>query len=151
MRGIYNEITTKNEVTYMKKLLCLCLAVILVLMSGCQKTPDKPIVVQKDQDSFIDKAQGDNNQNSNNQQSAGQNMIDMAPESTDNTALWEMTGAPERVEYNELALNGRLNVRVDANVVLPNANAVPVLRVRAVDFSEELSIAFSISCAVVMS
>ena len=46
MRGIYNEITTKNEVTYMKKLLCLCLAAILILMSGCQKTPDKPIVVK---------------------------------------------------------------------------------------------------------
>ena len=36
MRGIYNEITTKNEVTYMKKLLCLCLAVILVLRHDVQ-------------------------------------------------------------------------------------------------------------------
>ena len=126
----------------MKKLICLCLAAVLILMSGCQKTPDKAIVVQKDQESFLDKAQGGNKQNSSSQLFGGQNMIDMAPASTDNTALREMTGAPERVEYTEMALNGRLNVKVDAGVVLPNANAVPVLRVRAVDFPEELSIAF---------
>jgi len=107
----------------MKKIICVCLAAAMVLgvLTGCQQTPEAPIVNQKNIDVFIEKAQ--------------------SSESADNSPLWEQTGAPERVEYNEMALGGRLNVQVDADVVFPDANAMPVLRVKAVDFSEDLSIA----------
>lgn len=112
----------------MKKIICLCLAAAMMLgvLSGCQHTPEAPIVVQKDADAFIEKAQA-------------------TPEldvQTQASSLRERTGAEERVEYSETALDGRLAIQVDAPVVLPDAAAIPVLRVKAIDFSEETSLAF---------
>lgn len=43
----------------MKKIICLCLtlAMMTAVFSGCQQTPEVPIVIQKDTDILIEKAQ----------------------------------------------------------------------------------------------
>ena len=112
----------------MKKAINIILSALVVLsmITGCQETPETVIVAQKDADTFIEKAQA-------------------TPELDGQTlspSLWEQTGAEERVEYRETALDGRLAIRVDAPVVLPDAATMPVLRVKAVDFSEETAKAF---------
>lgn len=112
----------------MKKAITVILSALMVLslFSGCQKTPETVIVVQKDADAFIEKAEA-------------------TPELENQTqlpSLREQTGAEERVEYSETALDGRLAIQVDASVALPDAAAMPVLRVKAVDFSEETAKSF---------
>ena len=112
----------------MKKIICLCLtlAMMTAVFFGCQQTPEAPIMVQKDADTFIEKAQA-------------------APETANpdqSPSLRAQTGAAEWVEYSETALDGRLAIQVNAPVILPDAAAMPVLRVKAVDFSEEIAKAF---------
>ena len=112
----------------MKKAINIILSALVVfsLFTGCQHTPEAPIVVQKDADTFIEKAQ------------AGPETAnpDQFP------SLRAQTGAAEWVEYSETALDGRLAIQVNAPVILPDAAAMPVLRVKAVDFSEEIAKAF---------
>ena len=111
----------------MKKInIIISVLMILSLFTGCQQTPETVIVVQKDADAFIEKAQATPE-------------LDVQPQAS---SLREQTGAEERVEYSETALDGRLAIQVNAPVILPDAATMPVLRVKAVDFSEEISIAF---------
>lgn len=112
----------------MKKAINIIISVLMILslFTGCQQTPETVIVVQKDADAFIEKAEA-------TPELDGQTQL---------PSLREQTEAEERVEYSETALDGRLAIQVDASIVLPEATAMPVLRVKAVDFSEEISIAF---------
>ena len=112
----------------MKRAISILLSatIALSLFTGCQQTPEAPIVVQKDADAFIEKAQA-------------------APETANpdqSPSLRAQTGAAEWVEYSETALDGRLAIQVNAPVILPDAAAMPVLQVKAVDFPEDISIAF---------
>lgn len=112
----------------MKKAIRIILSALMVssLLTGCRHTPEAPIVVQKDADTFIEKAQA-------TPELDGQIQL---------PSLREKTRAEEYVEYSETALDGRLAIQVDAPVILPDAAAMPVLRVKAVDFSEEIAKAF---------
>ncbi len=112
----------------MKRAISILLSatITLSLFTGCQQTPEAPVVVQKDADAFIEKAQA-------------------TPEldgQTQPPSLREKTGTEEYVECSETALDGRLAIQVNAPVILPDAAAMPVLRVKAVDFSEEIAKAF---------
>jgi len=112
----------------MKKAINIIISVLMILslFTGCQQTPETVIVVQKDADAFIEKAEA-------TLELDGQTQL---------PSLREQTGAEEHVEYSETALDGRLAIQVNAPVILPDAATMPVLRVKAVDFSEEISIAF---------
>ena len=105
----------------MKKTVSLIIAVLIILISvsGCQKTPDKPIVIGKDIDNMIDKA--------------GENPVVAA----DTEALRQMLGIPGRFSLKTESKNGNLKINSDAEVILPNAVSMPIARVTKRQFTEE--------------
>ncbi|MEG1894566.1 MAG: DUF6034 family protein, partial [Clostridia bacterium] len=103
----------------MKKLLIIMLAALL-LLTACQKTPEVDIVIQKDMEQMLEKAE--------------------ATESIDNEPaalpLRERLGAPERYAREFSDHDGALYVNVDARVDLPDANNMPIFRVACADFEQ---------------
>ena len=120
----------------MKRAISITLAVIaIVFVAGCQKSPDSPIVVGKNVDLLIDKAtEGDQET-----QAGTENESTQAVESMDYRAvLAEKLGVPERFAADEEYPGGKLTLIADADIILPNAVALPVMRVEPADFSQEL-------------
>lgn len=104
----------------MKKIICLCLtlAMMTAVFSGCQQTPEAPIVVGKDNSLMIETAKAT-----------------PAPEAADMT-LAERYGIPSELEFALTGAEGKLNITVDAAIDAPE-NPFPILRVRAAEFEQE--------------
>ena len=98
----------------------LMAAAMLAAMAGCQATPEQPVVVQKDMEQMIEKAQ----------------QTPKASE-TQQIMLAEWLGAPERLKLELADKKGVLAVQVDADVVIPEAGAVATARVDKQVFSQE--------------
>lgn len=91
-------------------------ALVLVLfMAACQSTPDSEIVVNKNQENLIDKA---------------------ADPSKGTGMLAEKLGVPAEFKL-ESKTAGKLKLQANAKVIVPEANQIPILRVKASDFSQE--------------
>ena len=100
---------------------CIFILIILLLCVGCQQTPAEPIVVGKDQQQMIKKAQVETVYTTD------------APVGVD----WRgRLGAPERYRAKFTSAGGHLTVDVDAPVVLPEAE-MPVVRVTPYLFTDE--------------
>lgn len=105
----------------MKKLLWVYLAVALIavpLFAACQATPEKPVVIQKDMEQMIEKAQGTDN---------------TAPE-TPEISLREQTGSPEKLAMENT--KGNFTLSADAVVSVPGAAGMPIVRVKAGEFTQ---------------
>ena len=100
------------------KLLAAALAVVILI--GCQATPEQEIVVQKDLEQMIEKAQA-------------------TPEAMESTGitLAERLGAPETYEAVFSNAKGSVTVNVDADVMLPDTDAISTARVKEMKFSQE--------------
>lgn len=100
----------------MKKIFILFLTIIITLafLTACQNTPEKPVVIQKDLEQMIEKAQ-------------------TTPEISQPAEL------PEHFtdEITDDAKN--VTVKIDAAVLLPKANAIPVLRVEKGEITQEIT------------
>ena len=100
---------------------CIIILIFLLVCTGCQKTPEEPIVVGKDQQQMIEKAQGD------------VSYVTDAPAGVD----WRTRlGAPEKYAAKLTSAGGHLMVDVDAPVVLPTVE-MPVVRVSPYLFTDE--------------
>ena len=99
----------------MKKTLALLLALALAFIAGCQATPEDPIVTGKSSDALIEKAQGD----------AGEG------------ALAEKLGAPARYTGSAASADGKLTVTIDAAVTVPEAEKIPIWRVKDGSITQE--------------
>lgn len=102
----------------MKKLLFMLLAVLIAFPSftACQKTPESPIVVGKDINKLIDSA---------------------IPSGSAEQSLAEELQTPERLKMQLVSKGGKLTVNVDASVVLPQAEQMPMIRVGHGHFTQE--------------
>lgn len=89
----------------------------VILFTGCQSTPEQPVVVQKDMEQMLEKAQ-DTQAPAEAQTLAGQ------------------YGIPERWTQEWSGADGKLTLRVDAPITVPE-NAMPVVKVKAEGFSQE--------------
>lgn len=107
----------------MKKTIPLMAAMLAaaLLPAGCQPTPEQPIVMQKDMEQMLEKAQ--------DTQSAGQEQT-----------LAERYGIPERLTEEWSGADGKLSIRIDAPIAAPE-HAMPIVRVRAEGFSQETATA----------
>ena len=94
-------------------LLLACLA--LGLLTGCQKTPDTPVVIQKDQEQMLQTAQ----------------------HGRDNSALLAALEVPERFTGDWTGVNGFVHVTADAEIVLPSADKIPTGSIARRDFTQE--------------
>ena len=103
------------------KRICIIILSIMLLCIGCQQTPKSSLVVGKDQQQMIEKAQGDVSYPTD------------APAGVD----WAgRLGAPARYAAKLTSAGGHLTVDVDAPVALPEAE-LPVARVVPYVFSDE--------------
>lgn len=96
------------------------MAVILAYMvlAGCQQTPDQNIVSRKDL----------------------QQMLDMAASPTEaHGSLADKMGVPERYEASFQDAAGNVKVTVDAQIIMPDADAVPIVRVKPKAFRQEVA------------
>lgn len=117
----------------MKKIICfaLCAVMMMGVLAACQKTPESPIVVGKDQDELLDKAQ--------------QNTPD---ESEPDTPLAERLGIPEVYGAELETRNEKLIIRIDGEIQAPAVSQIPIVRTQAADFSQEIvSLIFDRLCA----
>jgi hypothetical protein len=101
----------------MKKLsLLLIAAAAALLVSACQPTPEKAAVVGKDLEQMIKAA-------TSGQNTAGD--------------LKTRLGVPERYESYIEDATGKLKVTIDADIVLPQADSIPIVRVEARPFDQQ--------------
>ncbi len=98
----------------MKKLSAFLLALLLLLAAGCQKTPESAIVKGKSSDALLEKAA---------EETSG--------------ALVERVDAPARYQDSFSSAGGELTVTVDADVTVPEAEAVPIIRVTPANITQE--------------
>lgn len=98
----------------MKKIVAVCLALLMALgiMQGCQETPEAPVVVGKNQDKMVEKAES-------------------------GAQPYGSLTVPEK--YTEEFANnvGNVKVHVDANVIAPDADAISMYSVSKHPFSQE--------------
>lgn len=108
----------------MKKLLFVLLAVIMVLpsLTACQKTPESPIVIGKNNDEMIEQAQET-----------------LAPE-IEKLPLTQRYAIKEHIEDH--IDNGNLVINVDADVIVPNTEKLSITRAVPTNFSQETVGAF---------
>ncbi len=114
----------------MKKVLSMILVIVmLAAFAGCQATPEKPLVTGKNVDNLIQKATETDETVITSPEPAG----------PDNRAiLMEKLDIPERFIAQNSYSDGRLTYTADADISLPDAAALPVMRVEPADFSQEL-------------
>ncbi len=109
----------------MKKLLTVTLALLFMLsvLPGCQKTPDSPIVVGKDNNKMIEKARKDDDAQPLGDAAA---VID----------AYARLGAPGTYSAQFDSKKGRLHIIADAKVSLPDSE-LPIIRIRPTEFTQE--------------
>ncbi len=116
----------------MKRVLVFVLMAAL-LLPGCQSTPKveyHPTPIQLDMAQMIEKAQ-DAPRNVN---------FSVAAEKSD--SLYERLGAPQTYETKLTPKTDKLSVTVNAAVELPKTNAMPVAKVKPVQFTQQQATSF---------
>ena len=108
----------------MKKawLLVLILAFTIVSIAACQTTPDDPVVIQKDLEQMIEKAQATG-------ETPG----------TQKDTLLEQLAVAERSSDLFTGSDGKLIINVDACVSVTDTNAMSIYRVHSAGFSDQLA------------
>lgn len=100
----------------MKTMVLTALFIVLIMTSAaaCQATPEEPIVVGKDQ----------------------QAMLDAAAQTVEpGASLSEQVNAPSAYK-TELVVSDRFKLTADAEVTVPDADGMPIIRVKAADFTQ---------------
>ena len=109
----------------MKRFTAILLSIFTVFaLTACQPTPEAAVVVRKDTDKMIEKAQS-------------------TPATTDapTLSLKERYAIPDALSYTQTGASGKLNISVEAVVTAPNGE-LPIVRVEAAEFSQETVTAF---------
>lgn len=98
----------------MKKTLAVIL-ILIFLLAACQPTPKEVFVVEKDTERMVEKASSD-----------------------ENGTLANSLGIPsDRYTYVATDTSGEVKVEVDAEVLVPDVDYLPIVRVTARSFSEQ--------------
>ena len=110
--------------------LLLCICMLTAALTACQATPDAPIVVQKDMEQMIEKAQ------------KTPINTETMPDDGERYPLLSRLGAPERYTADITPVGERLTMDIDAVVRVPEAEAMPIAQVRPIQFTQEVVSAF---------
>lgn len=106
-----------------RKALIFLAAAMAVLCTGCQATPDKPVVVQKDSAQMIEKG------------TSGSAKPETSQGPVSYAGLCAHYGVPER--FQKTVSEGNLTINCDVAVELPETYKLPMARVEAGRFSQE--------------
>ena len=106
---------------YIAILLCM---VVAAGVAACQKTPESPIVIGKNLDRLLEKAQGTENMSEKNTQPRTET-------SEHETNMFIMNlGIPQNLKLESISAKGKLLVHTDASIILPQADKMPIARVK---------------------
>ena len=107
----------------MKKTVSIMAAVLaaVILFTGCQTTPEQQVVIGKDMEQMLEKAQD-------------------TQSSAEEQTLAEQYGIPERLTEEWSGADGKLSININAPITVPE-NAMPVVKVKAEGFSQETATA----------
>jgi len=97
--------------------LLLCICMLTAALTACQATPDAPIVVQKDMEQMLEKA-------------------DRPENGVREAALPDIPQG--RYTFSATGLDGRLRIAVNAEITVPETTAMPIVRVKRGGFPQEL-------------
>lgn len=100
----------------MKRTLLLLLTVTFILLIGCQTTPEEPAVVGKDLEQMLALA---------------------TSEIASEGGLAERLDIPERYESYVEDAKGGFKVTINADIILPEADSLPIIRVEAQPFDQQ--------------
>ena len=100
-------------------LLTWAIIIFAMALAACHETPETAVVIKKDTATLLEMAQRN------------------GPQS--DKSLSEQYDIPERYQFEMEASNGNLNIKVDARVIVPEGSRMPIFRVIAVPFSQEVS------------
>lgn len=114
----------------MKKLFVMIICTIM-LLSACQPTPQKQVVVQKDMEQMIEKAVS-----SPSIQTIPE--ISPPPDEHKRSALYDKLGIPERYTEDIADASGRFRFTADIEPMIPDADTLPMAWVEAANFEQEL-------------
>lgn len=120
----------QTEVIMMKRIITMLLILTCVFgAAGCQKTPESPIVVGKDQQIMIEKA------------------AETLPPEVEKLPLTERYAVKEHLEKSVTELDGKLVIEVDADISVPAVDKLPIVTVKPANFSQDTIYAlFGILC-----
>ena len=116
------------------KRVCTAIAISLIVLSaaGCQKTPDTSIVVGKNNDALIEKAQD----YTGAETGSVSDRVGLTPEtqSSETTAQEQNAGGNNssssyKYQNTFASTDGSINVTVDAEVIAPEADSAAIIRV----------------------
>ena len=115
----------------MKRTICIILTVLTALgmLTGCRKTPETPLVVGKNLDRLIETVQKGSSANEKETSEAT-----TAP--NDRSELRKRLNIPER--FISSIEKATVRVTADAEISLPNASRIPMVRVAPADFSQDV-------------
>lgn len=121
----------------MKKRVMIFFALLTaVLFTGCQATPEKPVVVQKDMEQMIETGMGDKEKQEPIPSSSEVASVEepQVPK-YEYAELCERYGVPER--FQTTITEGNLTINCDVQIELPDTLTLPMVRVEAGRFSQE--------------
>lgn len=98
----------------MKRLTIFALVILFIVASGCQKTPESPIVIGKD----------------------NTKLIDTAMDNKENKTLAQMLGVPARLVVSKTDGNGNITVEADAEIIIPDAEKISTMRIQKRSFTQ---------------
>ncbi len=105
----------------MKRIITAILSLIIAFsLTACQPTPQKAVVAEKDSENLIGEAQKDDTTKGNG------------------ISLSQQYSIPKNYQFEMQSANGLLNIKVDAQVVTPDSDRMPIYRVKATEFSQEM-------------
>lgn len=114
------------------------LLIAMVLATGCATAPNEAGTAQKNTDQIIEIATTGMEPATSGQPepaAAATAAAEAVPVVT--SPLYEKLGAPTRYEVALTPSTDKLVITVDANVILPNVEAIPTVRIQARDFTQE--------------
>lgn len=101
----------------MKRIFLFSLASIMTLsLAGCQKVPEGLVVAGKNNNRMLEAASGNEEEKK---------------------SITEMLNVPERMILSVTDEKGDVSVNVDADIILPDTDSIPVVRVSSRDFTQE--------------
>ena len=131
----------------MKRVLPVLL-IALVMATACAKAPDSAANAQKNTDQIVTIASTGMEPALAPSPAASQSPDSAAAEEPAAASpLFDKLGAPSRYQATLTPGTNKLKIDVDAEVILPNAESIPTVRIAARDFSqEEVTKFFNIFC-----
>ena len=114
----------------MKRITILCLS-LLCLLAACQPTPERPFVIQNDQEKMLETAQ-----------KVEGPQTEAEATQPDTVDFYERLGAPRLFQKKLSGTGGRLQVEVDAEVILSDTE-LPIIRVSPDRFDRDRLLAFA--------